>query len=101
MRISDGVQTCALPISTAVELRAQSLSLPGDQIDTVALDRLHPHDVAHRHAFGRLFLFPDDRQFDFPPGRRAFGGEIVDRSEERRVGKACVSKCRSRWWPSH
>src|SRR3546814_16634254 len=23
----------------------------------------------------------------------------VDRSEERRVGKACVSKCRSRWWP--
>src|SRR3546814_1269103 len=37
--------------ATAVELRAQSLSLPGDQIDTVALDRLHPHDVAHRHAF--------------------------------------------------
>src|SRR3546814_19320256 len=23
------------------------------------------------------------------------------RSEERRVGKACVSKCRSRWLPSH
>src|SRR3546814_383767 len=23
------------------------------------------------------------------------------RSEERRVGKACVSKCRSRWSPSH
>src|SRR3546814_19775715 len=23
------------------------------------------------------------------------------RSEERRVGKECVSKCRSRWWPSH
>src|SRR3546814_586641 len=23
------------------------------------------------------------------------------RSEERRVGKACVSTCRSRWWPSH
>src|SRR3546814_2813446 len=21
------------------------------------------------------------------------------RSEERRVGKECVSKCRSRWWP--
>src|SRR3546814_11612482 len=28
-------------------------------------------------------------------------GDIVDkdRSEERRVGKACVSTCRSRWWP--
>src|SRR3546814_14881807 len=49
--------------ATAVELRAQSLSLPGDQIDTVALDRL--------------------------------------RSEERRVGNACVSKFRSRWSPLH
>src|SRR3546814_19903355 len=25
----------------------------------------------------------------------------VARSEERRVGKACVSTCRSRWSPSH
>src|SRR3546814_18101586 len=24
-----------------------------------------------------------------------------DRSEERRVGKECVSPCRSRWWQSH
>src|SRR3546814_16539156 len=23
------------------------------------------------------------------------------RSEERRVGKECVSTCRSRWWPCH
>src|SRR3546814_15584501 len=23
------------------------------------------------------------------------------RSEERSVGKECVSTCRSRWWPSH
>src|SRR3546814_11146797 len=23
------------------------------------------------------------------------------RSEERRVGKDCVSTCRSRWWPCH
>src|SRR3546814_12141532 len=25
----------------------------------------------------------------------------LDRSEERRVGKECVSTCRSRWSPSH
>src|SRR3546814_17972151 len=25
----------------------------------------------------------------------------VDRSEERRVGKECVSTCRSRWQPAH
>src|SRR3546814_14576275 len=27
--------------------------------------------------------------------------ELASRSEERRVGKECVSKCRSRWSPSH
>src|SRR3546814_12348677 len=31
------------------------------------------------------------------------GGDIADgeRSEERRVGKECVSTCRSRWSPYH
>src|SRR3546814_11373214 len=27
--------------------------------------------------------------------------QLVRRSEERRVGKECVSTCRSRWSPSH
>src|SRR3546814_13255656 len=27
-------------------------------------------------------------------------GMEEERSEERRVGKECVSTCRSRWWPS-
>src|SRR3546814_14815620 len=26
---------------------------------------------------------------------------VLDRSEERRVGKECVSQCRSRWAPYH
>src|SRR3546814_20237139 len=30
-----------------------------------------------------------------------FGGERTHRSEERRVGKECVSTCRSRWSPYH
>src|SRR3546814_15354462 len=30
----------------------------------------------------------------------AYGGFLV-RSEERRVGKECVSTCRSRWSPDH
>src|SRR3546814_13001670 len=29
------------------------------------------------------------------------GAQAAGRSEERRVGKECVSKCRSRWWPCH
>src|SRR3546814_15283994 len=30
-----------------------------------------------------------------------FAEIFLDRSEERRVGKACVSTCRSRWSPYH
>src|SRR3546814_14246819 len=30
-----------------------------------------------------------------------FAGRTWDRSEERRVGKECVSTCRSRWSPYH
>src|SRR3546814_18267334 len=34
--------------------------------------------------------------------RRAFRGQVIlARSEERRVGKECVSTCRSRWSPDH
>src|SRR3546814_16030308 len=29
------------------------------------------------------------------------GGGLVGRSEERRVGTECVSRCRSRWSPYH
>src|SRR3546814_17835822 len=32
---------------------------------------------------------------------RQFGESAHDRSEERRVGKECVSTCRSRWSPYH
>src|SRR3546814_12751018 len=34
-------------------------------------------------------------------GRDYLGLKLDDRSEERRVGKECVSTCRSRWSPSH
>src|SRR3546814_14056958 len=34
-------------------------------------------------------------------GFRGIGLDITERSEERRVGKECVSTCRSRWSPYH
>src|SRR3546814_2194820 len=54
----------------------------------------------------------DGRQRDsFQPGRfgtdkvqsaTGIGDDVgIGRSEERRVGKECVSTCRSRWSPSH
>src|SRR3546814_10037576 len=33
--------------------------------------------------------------------RSAAGVRVRDRSEERRVGKECISTCRSRWSPYH
>src|SRR3546814_14798783 len=49
-------------------------------------------------------------EVDTPAGRVAYGPVEADdapglfeagRSEERRVGKECVSTCRSRWSPYH
>src|SRR3546814_16681160 len=34
-------------------------------------------------------------------GRKALQCHVAIRSEESRVGKECVSKCRSRWSPYH
>src|SRR3546814_17927748 len=33
--------------------------------------------------------------------RRQRGNDDEQRSEERRVGKECVSKCRAQWQPDH
>src|SRR3546814_16479330 len=41
-----------------------------------------------------LGRFPDERV-------NPNGGSVALRSEERRVGKECVSTCRSRWSPYH
>src|SRR3546814_12454654 len=52
------------------------------------------------HQSEKLAVFVDD-------ARRYPGGGIevlppdINRSEERRVGKACVSTCRCRWSPAH
>src|SRR3546814_5874463 len=70
-----GVQTCALPIC-----------YPGT-ILALAVRR----SPTHR------------RTLETPPlvlGARAKEQEL-GRSEERRVGKECVSTCRSRWSPYH
>src|SRR5205807_6906796 len=70
-----GVQTCALPISDAIEIVADSMTktiFPGLQVahpDLLRIVQRHLHD----------------------------DGLDEDRSEERRVGK----ECRSRWSPYH
>src|SRR3546814_18607291 len=49
-------------------------------------------DGGRSYVEGREFMFTD-----LPPA----SGEWAARSEERRVGKECVSTCRSRWAPYH
>src|SRR3546814_11028388 len=50
-----------------------------------------PIDVAGQSSDGRWLI---DLAASLPAGG-------ILRSEERRVGKECVSTCRSRWAPSH
>src|SRR3546814_5215539 len=71
-----GVQTCALPILVAMHARAA----------TSLIDRNAVSKGAARAATGAALMLAH---------------EIKNRSEERRVGKECVSTCRSRWSPYH
>src|SRR3546814_17619417 len=75
-----GVQTCALPIFITFSI---SHLVPGDPARLVAGDRATPEIVAAVRA---------DLGLDKP---------LPQRSEERRVGKECVSTCISRWSPYH
>src|SRR3546814_458235 len=55
----------------------------------VALRRGAHHLLGAYVAAGSRLVFHDHVQLD----------HVVQRSEERRVGKECVSTCRSRWSP--
>src|SRR3546814_1680120 len=82
-----GVQTCALPIL---------LAGVGQGCET---DRQRRGDAPAQEALDRAHALAALRQLLAAlrgRGGRAHGGE---RSEERRVGKECVSTCRSRWSP--
>src|SRR3546814_20085441 len=58
----------------------------------------HQHTVEHLPGAVDA-LGVDDPVDEYPADRRArrFDIELVERSEERRVGNACVRTCRSRW----
>src|SRR3546814_3442155 len=85
-----GVQTCALPISSIVVIGGQdgcarSKLIDGTGTGYLASDRQRAGAVELERAIVRNVACK---------GARC-------RSEERRVGKECVSTCRSRWSPYH
>src|SRR3546814_21068521 len=73
---------------------------------------LNPATKAHKELTGKRKKTDDDHlaiaKSEFIAGaywdeKEGFyiPGQNFDRSEERRVGKECVSTCRSRWSPYH
>src|SRR3546814_12154182 len=111
MRISDGVQTCALPISadkivqrTAADELTQSLGILGLNGVTAYLALTL---VGQPHAGETVLVSTAAGAVGSAVGQIAkiYGCRTVGiaggRSEERRVGKECVRKCRSRWVQSH
>src|SRR3546814_9727254 len=83
-----GVQTCALPIFGEIDRIAIPALMVGERgrfEDAVHL--AHP-GLEHGH----VAIVGEEGGVD---QRRSA------RSEERRVGKECVSTCRSRWSPYH
>src|SRR3546814_2559489 len=89
-----GVQTCALPIfpwSWRMTHEGGGLGALGD---------LGCHLVSHMLALmGPVEENVAQTQIAIPTRPSPDGEKRVERSEERRVGKECVSTCRSRWSP--
>src|SRR3546814_15542099 len=71
-------------------------------LQAAALDDVRlafPARLGHTHSVG-IDIFAGAVAKTCLVDRRDVLGAIL-RSEERRVGKECVSTCRSRWSPSH
>src|SRR3546814_9293660 len=85
-----GVQTCALPILPSAHPYLL-LNYHGKTRDVMTL----AHELGH--GVHQLLAAPQGQLMADTPLTLA----ETARSEERRVGKECVSTCRSRWSPYH
>src|SRR3546814_7865411 len=81
---------------TAYEMRISDWS---SDVCSSDLEREEPrHGVFGRHVVARI---KHHQEADGCHENGEHPGEADHRSEERRVGKECVSTCRSRWSPYH
>src|SRR3546814_1771867 len=91
-----GVQTCALPICARVIAYDPFVSPEKAvflDVEPIALEQLlSESDFVTLHA-----AVTDESRALLGPAEIA----KMKRSEERRVGKECVSRCRSTWSPYH
>src|SRR3546814_13747909 len=104
MRISDwSSDVCSSDLTSPVSaLRWMAGSCVTDSDQTV-LGKIT--STSHDPELLRRLLRAKDRMdaasHEAWPVQRLARGSHVSRSEERRVGKECVSTCRSRWSPYH
>src|SRR3546814_1590626 len=97
MRISDwSSDVCSSDLAAHVAHGAERHV--GEELDHAgalekAAEEDEQEDVGGRHVGWNAVdsLRPDEQMID----------HLIERSEERRVGKECVSTCRSRWSPYH
>src|SRR3546814_2687951 len=82
-----GVQTCALPISATPDQTSRTSN--GWRAGVAG-------GAGQRTDQGPTGWYTGDLT-----ATRSLGAHDLARSEERRVGKECVSTCRSRWSPYH
>src|SRR3546814_3615679 len=93
-----GVQTCALPIFPFIQAHledndAEELALKADaEYEFEGNDWIDSLKVGVRYS---------DRNQNVRYSTFNWTPIAASRSEERRVGKECVSTCRSRWSPYH
>src|SRR3546814_2191332 len=86
-----GVQTCALPIYPL-------LLAPGQLVGVPVPLRRQAHELERLGGSCPAFLLADAAHLEPEPDVLQDGHVREQaRSEERRVGKECVSTCRSRW----
>src|SRR3546814_19611582 len=99
--------TAALAEAAALIAAGEPVAVPTETVYGLAADATNPHAVARiyaakgRPSFNPLIVHvPDVATAEtigvFDADARALDGS---RTEERRVGKECVSTCSSRWSP--
>src|SRR3546814_14797372 len=93
MRISDwSSDVCASDLLVEAGMPCQTL-VPGVERGERRAVEIEAEPAVQDGAVGNVG--------DGHPVAAEIGPSGHARSEERRVGKECVSTCRSRWWPYH